>query len=89
MKKDSGIYKCISQPPAGGELISTETELQVIDTSYIPEIDDWVVRPFLLLIITLLKKDSFQVIKYGAGQFGSRAHCGRMHGRLFYRLVRH
>lgn len=39
-KNDTGIYKCISRSP-DGPYTTTETELEVIDASYLPEVDEW------------------------------------------------
>lgn len=43
VKSDNGIYKCISKSP-NGPYVTTKTELEVLDVSYIPEVDDWQVR---------------------------------------------
>ncbi|KAI9557031.1 hypothetical protein GHT06_016828 [Daphnia sinensis] len=39
-KSDTGIYKCISKS-ADGPYTTTKTELEVIDASYLPEVDEW------------------------------------------------
>lgn len=43
VKSDNGIYKCISKSP-DGPYVTTKTELEVLDVSYVPEVDDWQVR---------------------------------------------
>lgn len=42
-KSDTGTYKCISKSP-NGPYITMKTELEVIDVSYLPEVDDWQVQ---------------------------------------------
>ncbi|XP_057374117.1 uncharacterized protein LOC130695021 [Daphnia carinata] len=39
-KSDTGVYKCISKSPDGA-YTTTKTELEVIDASYLPEVDEW------------------------------------------------
>lgn len=42
VKKDSGRYKCIQRSgDSTSQYITTETVLEVIDVSYLPEIDNW------------------------------------------------
>lgn len=40
VKNDTGTYKCISKAP-DGPYVMMKTELEVIDVSYLPEVDDW------------------------------------------------
>ncbi|EFX74332.1 hypothetical protein DAPPUDRAFT_307321 [Daphnia pulex] len=40
VKSDNGVYKCISKSPEG-PYVTTKTELEVLDVSYVPEVDDW------------------------------------------------
>jgi len=45
VKKDSGRYKCIQRSgDANSQYVTTETVLEVIDVSYLPELDDWQVN---------------------------------------------
>lgn len=40
VKSDTGTYKCISKAP-DAPYVMMKTELEVIDVSYLPEVDDW------------------------------------------------
>ena len=49
VKNDSGRYVCFSN--AGGKVNKNDVHLEVIDVSYIPEIDDWQVVSLFLSIM--------------------------------------
>ena len=49
VKNDSGRYVCFSN--AEGKVNKNDVHLEVIDVSYIPEIDDWQVVSLFLSIM--------------------------------------